>query len=60
MFGAFGDKDVGEEYLSINSLTPFLMFSIQNSVSFISFPGATNITVASSGMLCFFLKSDLI
>jgi hypothetical protein len=45
--GALGESEVGDEYLSKNSLIPLLTFSILNWVSLASFPGATNITVAS-------------
>jgi len=45
--GAFGDRDVGAEYLSKNSLTPLRTESMQNSASFTSFPGAKNTVVPS-------------
>jgi hypothetical protein len=45
--GALGEREVGDEYFSKNSLTPLLTFSIQNSTSLISFPGATKMTVPS-------------
>jgi len=38
-------KEVGAEYFSKNSLTPLLAFSVENSASFYSFPGAKKITV---------------
>jgi hypothetical protein len=41
-------------------LTPFLMFSKHHSTSYFSFPGATNTTVESGDMLCFYLNSALI
>jgi hypothetical protein len=40
---AFGEREVGAEYFSKNSFTPFLRFSIQNSASAFSFPGAMKI-----------------
>ena len=45
---ALGLKLVGAEYLSRNSLIPFLAFSQENSASLSSFPGAKKMTVAFS------------
>jgi hypothetical protein len=42
---AFADNDVGAEYLSKNSLIPFLTFSVENIASPLSLPGAKNTTV---------------
>jgi hypothetical protein len=49
---AFGEREVGAEYLSKNSFTPFLRFSIQNSASDLSLPGAMKTTWAFGSMLC--------
>lgn len=45
--GALADREVGDEYLRINSLTPNLSGFIENNASSNSFPGAKNITVES-------------
>jgi hypothetical protein len=49
--GALGESELGDEYFSKNSFIPLLAFSIQNSTSFGSFPGAKKITVPSCGIL---------
>ena len=57
---ALGEREVGDEYLSKNSFTPFLKFSMQNSTSSYSFPGARKITWASGLILCLALNLFLI
>jgi hypothetical protein len=42
---AFALSDVGAEYLSKNSLIPRRAFSVENSASDYSLPGAKKITV---------------
>lgn len=47
---ATGDKEVGEEYLSKNSLTPLRICSKVNNTSFSVFPGFTKIKQSSSSI----------
>jgi len=47
---ARGDNELGAEYLSKNSFTPFLIYSYVNNTSFSVFPGFTKIRQSSSSI----------